>query len=330
MAKMKKFIILIMLALVSAPFWASAQTADNLILSLSPEIPGPEENVTAAVKTFAFDLERSTISWSLNGKKQIEGIALKSFSFKTGKAGTKTALSVNVTTPNNVKIVKSLTIEPAEADLLIQAVNSYAPPFYRGRSLPARESNILAVVIPSGTIGGKILKAEDFIYTWTKNGALAGNDASGFGKNSFAFKNRLIDNTENVGVEMSGLKNGLRISRSAGISLQNPEIVFYEKDSVKGVNYNQALSGEFILAKDETAIVAAPYFFSVSGQGGSLTSLGGLKYKWFFNDEVIPGQTRNELVVKKPETIGQTRISVEIEKPKTLFQNASVSLILNY
>lgn len=317
-----RIIILIMLALISAPFLVRAQTADNVILSLSPQNPGPEENVTASVSTFAFDLERSKISWSVGGKLMSEGTGTKNFTFKTGKVGSRTTLTVSLTPPGGTKVSKSLVIQIAAADILFQSLNSYPPPFYRGRAMPSRESEILTLALPVGTIAGRTLKVGDFIYTWTKNGVLAGNSSSGFNKNSFVFTNRLIDATENIGVEMSELKNNLRISREIAIPLGNPEIIFYERDPLGGIIYNRAISGELKLTKAETTLVATPYFFSKNGEI--------LKYSWFFNDELVPGQTGRELTIKKPDGIGQTKISVKVEKPKTLYQNADAAIIVKY
>ncbi len=318
-----KTAILIILVWVIFPFLAFGQTADNLVLSISPENPDPETLVTATVSTFSFDLERSRISWRLNGRLINEGTGIKSFNFQTGKSGSKTIISAIVTPPGGVKIEKSLTIQPVDGDILFQAINSYKPPFYRGRTLPTKESEIRTVVIPNGTIGGQILKASDFVYTWKKNSALA-SDASGFGKNSFTFKNRLIDDTENIQVDMSEMKNRLRLTEEISIPLAEPRIVFYEKDPALGVNYTRALAGNFPLTKDETIIAAAPLFFSLNGAGNNL------KYKWFFNDELIPGQTAPELAIRKPAGRGQTKVSVEIEKPQTLFQKADASIILSY
>ena len=55
--------------------------ANTLAIRLQPEHPRANEEVRAYLENYSFDLDRSNISWFLNGKIQAQGAGEKSISF---------------------------------------------------------------------------------------------------------------------------------------------------------------------------------------------------------------------------------------------------------
>jgi len=303
-------------------FVTFAQTDGDISLTLKPENPGPNSRVTATIQSFSVDLNKAKISWLINGKEIATGTGKMNFDFTTGQSNTKTNLEIQIETTDNVKINKKIALDGGEVNLLMSAADSFVPPFYRGRSLPARESQIKVVAMPNVKSGTKNLKQEDFVYSWTRNLNFA---QSGFNKSFFIFKQGILDNFEKISVNIDSVKDGLKASKEISIAPTAPKIVFYEKDPVRGVNYNKALNQGLRLSKKETIIVASPYFFSSKNIKKS-----DLSFKWSMNDNLIPDITTNELPIQIGQPGGTTKIGVEIESKSRLYQTLKASFVVSY
>jgi len=318
---LKNKILFIALVLL-LPSFSFAQTEGDVSLTLKPENPGPNSSVTATIQSFSVDLNKAKISWFVNGKTIATGTGKINFDFTTGQSNTKTNLEIQIETTNNVKIDKKIVLDGGEVNLLVSAADSFVPPFYRGRTLPARESQIKVTAVPNVKSGTKNLKQEDFVYKWTWNFKITQSE---FNKSFLIFKQGILDNIENISVNIDSVKDGLKASNKISVTPMTPKIVFYEKDPVRGVNYNKALNQGLKLSKNETIIVASPYFFSSRNIKKS-----DLSFKWFMNDNEISDITTNELPVQIGQPGGTTKIGVEIESKSRLYQTLTASFVINY
>ena len=86
------FVVLISLFAVAIPAGPLAaqnlqglgNNAPNLNVYVSPAHPGPRQQVAVTLESFATDLDRASISWSLNDTAAKQGVGQKSFTFTTG------------------------------------------------------------------------------------------------------------------------------------------------------------------------------------------------------------------------------------------------------
>lgn len=302
-----------------------AQTASDISVQLSPESPGLLEEVTAKIVSFSVDLDRLNISWTLNGKVLSSGIGKKTFSFKTGGAGSATRISVSITNGAG-RITKSLTILPGNVDTLWQVIDGYSPPFYFGKTLPVSGSNMKIVAMPNLTIGGNSIKPGSLVYKWSRNHK-AINDASGYGKNYLIFRNDYLDPSEEVGVEVSSLSGGASTQGKIFLDMGQPLVLFYENSPLQGIRYEQALFGSFDMKNVETKITAEPYFFSVLDKRN-----GNIKYDWQLNGKTVPGLTEDQssLVLRSDGGAGATQISLAVSHAKRILQSAASSFTINF
>jgi len=224
-----------------------------------------------------------------------------------------------------IETIKRITIQPGEIDLLWEAIDSYVPPFYRGKALLSSEAQIKVIAMPNITTpSGDRLKDSDFTYTWKRNYDVD-QGASGYGKRSFTFENNYLEAIENVSVSASSVLGNYAAEGKTIITPGNPKIVFYEKDPSFGINYVQSINKDFPLRKSALNIIAIPYFFSTSPDSSDL------KYNWTINNSSTETPTvPNSLTIKVGEGSGnQAKIGLLISNLSKLFQTASKSATLN-
>src|SRR3990172_6069368 len=261
---MKNFFLLIAIFLslgIYLPALAQARDSDISVL-INPESPAPLENVDLSVSSFAVDLDKAQISWRLNGQLVLSRIGVKSFSFRTEEAGTPTTIDISIAVAGLPGLNKRVIIQPGEVDLLWEAVDSYVPPFYRGKALPSSEGEIKVTAIPNiVTPTGIKLTDDAFSYNWKRNFNVD-QGLSGYGKKSYSFKNSYLEGVEDISVSVSSVLGNYSAGGKTSITPTNPKIIFYEKDPVLGIKYGEAITGGFTLRKNAMTITALPYFFS--------------------------------------------------------------------
>src|SRR3989344_5397021 len=318
----KKIAIFCTVVYIFVPFFAFAQSENDVSLSISPTHPAPGAQAVAQLINYSFNLAGSKITWFLNEKESGAGIGLRKFSFATKTDGADTIIGAKIEAPNGIVLNKSITINGENLDMLIEADDSFIPPFYEGRNIPANESQIKVVAVPS-TYDPKIARDQkDFVFSWIRNFNSA---LKGYGENALVFKQSVTKTEENISVTASPLSGFKNIFGSISIVPRKAKIVFYEKDPGRGVNFNKALNSGFNLTKNSVIIYASPYFFS-----GANLKTGDLKFHWSINGEEVAEATSNELSVNKGAGSGSATISLSIESRYRLYQEATASFVINY
>ena len=312
--------LIIFSALVCAllAFTAHAQLQNGDVdLILSPEYPGTNTNVTATISTYTTDLNTAKISWLLDGNLSLEGVGKKSFSFTTGSAGTSKTLEVQIETANSNVIDKQIVITPTDVDMLWEAYDAYVPPFYKGKKLGAEEGTYKVVALPSTTSG------PGFSYDWKLDDENK-QDSSGYEKNSYIFKKSFLDKDNTAEVEISDLLGKSIGSGTITVGVNNPKILFYEKDPLLGTRWEKSLSDDFMIGQDGTTIVAEPYFFSQDPK------LSNLTFSWYLNDTQTDNQENFLSIKPTADQSGSSKIKVVINNVKTLFQSMEKELNVNF
>ena len=108
----RKYILLILILVFTfTGFFANAQVRNtDIILSISPENPGPNQNVRATLSSYSINLDKANIVWSLNNQESSNGIGKKSFSFTTDNTVSSIVLSVTAETTDGQNLLKTITI----------------------------------------------------------------------------------------------------------------------------------------------------------------------------------------------------------------------------
>jgi len=301
-------------------FYAGAVYAqtENFAFSVSPQNPEPNSLVYVSISSFSVNLNNLPITWKIDGELVLSGTGETKTSFQTKDAGVPMLVEVAVRLSPAKTIEKTLIIQTSHVDLLWEALNSYTPPFYKGKALPAPESTIKVTAAPEiKNYTGKLYAPKNLTYQWKKGGDVQ-SFASGYNKQSFTFNHNVFDGEENVSVDVAspdGLSKG---SSYVTIPLVRSRVAFYQEKPQEGINFSREVSKNRLTGQGRVTLVAIPYFFSTKTAGGQNVS-----YEWSLNDKKVatPSQ-KNKLSIEK-EADGEgglVSVGIVTENFSKLFQ----------
>ncbi|MBY0376504.1 hypothetical protein K2P96_00840 [Patescibacteria group bacterium] len=325
--KFKSFLIcLIITCGLSLSPYVFAVSPSSISMSVVPPSPEPNEGVTVTVSSFAANLDTVNITWLVNGKNVLSGIGKKTLSSTAPKAGGKTTIIAKIALPDG-EIDKTVTISPSVMVLLWQATNSYVSPFYKGKALLPSESEVKIVALPEIKTGGVMVNPKNMTYTWQKDYSNVG-DAGGYGKNSFAFTNDYLDDTNNVSVVASTLDQNYSASGNINVTASQPQISFYKKDPSLGTDWQNAIPSTHNIVGGET-LQAVPYFITPK-----TIQLPELNFSWFINDiavKITNSYQKDLMPLKIPDgASGTSRLRLEIENTSKLSINAKKTIDVKF
>lgn len=287
-----------------------------------PVNPEPYQDVSITINSYATDLNKALIEWKVGKNVVLSGYGKTSYSFKTTGPNTSTIFDVTIITADGTDtITKQIVINPSEIEVLWEGLDSYTPPFYRGKSLISAEGLIRVIAIPNTDNSNK----GNFTYTW-KNGISTIPEASGYNKSSYVFQNSDLNSSEKVTVTASSVNGQYNATNTIIIPTTSPEIIFYKKSPTEGILYNQALNDNTSISENENemTIIAEPYFTALKGNEDKFT------YKWQINEQSIDTPSgKTELTIQPTSRGGYATISLVMENLNTLFQKVSGQLKLN-
>ena len=131
--------------LFAAPAYAQfdlLEGAPALTLSMSPAHPSAGDGVKLEVRSTTLDLAQDSLAWSAGGKTIAQGVGVTSAYLTMGDESSVTTVTITVSDANGVIASTNVTITPSHVDLLFES-DSYAPPFYRGRTLASAGSSLV-------------------------------------------------------------------------------------------------------------------------------------------------------------------------------------------
>lgn len=296
--------------------------ASDITVEVSPENPEPYSTVTIKLSSFALDLDKAMIDWRSGGKVIMSGYGKTSYLLKTLGPNSTIAIDITINSSGaDAPLVKNIVIKPTELDLLWQGVDSYTPPFYKGKSFVSPEGLIKVVAMPNAGGGS----SQKITYQWKSDDTTVVG-ASGYGKNSYVFPNNQFNETENISVIASSVGNTYNAQKRITIPTVSPRIIFYKKSPTEGVLYNMALGNESTMSEseEEMAIVAEPYFLSLKGNENSFA------YSWKINGEDVKTPSNKTQLTVRPESRGgYATIEIIIENTRALLQKAGGVFTLN-
>lgn len=323
MIKVTKILLglIMMISIFSMPLFSFAEsqievTDGEVNIDINPNNPQPYEDVNISISSYATDLNKAIIVWQIDGKIVLSGIGKTSYSFKTKGPDTSNVFNIKITPYGSMSsISKSISINPSEIETVWESVDGYTPLFYKGKSLPTKESFIKVVAIPNtNTIKSG---SGSIAYTW-KNSDNAVLDASGYNKNTYKFKNNMFDDKNVITVTASSVSGNYTAEKTINIPTFSSKIIFYKKSPTEGTQYNRALDSNTIFTGEEMTIVAEPYFLALKGNENLFN------YKWTINgDPIKTPSKKTELTIRPTSRGGYANISLTLENLNKLFQKVT-------
>lgn len=307
--KKKSLILFFALIYVFSALSVNAQLkSDDISLSINPKQPGPNETVSATLASYSVDLNKTLITWSINGQALLQNVGQKTFSFRTGESGIQTILGIKIDTTDGSSINKQLVINPATIDLLWEAVDSYTPPFYKGKALVPSEGAVKVVALLNSN------NSNGVVYNW-KLDEKSKIDSSGYGKNYYYFQKTYLDRINKIDLGAINILGNSIGSNSIQIGNSNPKILFYKKDPNLGTKWEEALTDGFNIKSTGETIVLEPYFITPKN-----LNLSNLKISWTLgNSPISTPDIKNELNIKPETTGGSSNIQIDIENINKMF-----------
>jgi len=202
-------------------------------------------------------------------------------------------------------------------DLLVDS-DSYTPPFYRGRALPAIGTSIRLVAFAHPpTISGVTQSAGDLIYTWKQDDRVVGN-VSGQGRSSVTLPSPMLYGTSNIEVDVESTDHILVGSATISIHATEPVVLLYEDNPLIGIAFNHALGTSNTIAETETTFAAIPFFASALSPNDSR-----LQYSWMLNNNAITPSTSDpsELTVNASHSNGLATIGLSLTHTTNIFMD---------
>ncbi|MFA6257612.1 MAG: hypothetical protein WC671_01205 [Candidatus Paceibacterota bacterium] len=300
-------------------------TSIDILVNVSPENPAPLENVDITLKSYVNNLDIVLISWSINGKNISSGIGKKSFSLNAPNAGGETTVIATISLPDGATNTK-IIIKPLAMVLLTQALDSYVPPFYKGKALPSPDSLVKVVALPEVKSGSNFINPKNMTYVWKKD-YTNNQDGSGYGKNSFTYINDYLENSNNIEVTARTTDQKYSSTESIDIKITKPKIVFYKNDANLGTIWEQALTNGYKILGEEV-IEAAPYFISPKD-----IRIPTLTWDWFINNETVnaPIYRKNTLPLKAQAGIsGTSKIRLDINNIDKIFESTTKEINVSF
>ena len=304
----------IVLLLVSAVLFFGARAAavgintfdSDFSIEIIPEEPLPGQAVSAKLISYQFDIDRSEIVWTFNGKTLGKGLGKKTASFVLPSLGKESVLTVSVVTSNGAEISKTKKFSGSDLDFLWQAGVS-VPAGYKGKALAVKKAFVRITALPHLYASSAPAFRSNIIYEWTLNYKNLPDD-SGVDKNTLLV--RLNDNGDYViGVKVSTKDKMVSAQKYLHLSAEgvSPKLVFYADDPLEGPFYGKALGNKITLKTKDINIRAEPYFFN--NEDGKTT------YRWSMNGKSVKsGKKPNTISLVSEENSGQARINFEMEK----------------
>ena len=321
---MKKYFLLILFVFL-IPQTAHLQTniEEQISIDFSNEFPRPNEVISVYIESYQSDLNKSNISWYLDGVLIDQGVGLKDFSFNAGGLGEESILEIVITRPSGSVLKKTYYISPGEVDLYYEG-ETYIPPFYGGRPEFSLQSNMKLVALPNLVDqNGQKIPSNLISYTWKIDGEIDQRN-SGTGKDVYYYVPKIIPRPIDVTLEVTPIKTSQSAKISTTIYPTESSISVYEKNPIYGTVFEQTIKNDFILTRNEVEVEVVPYGFSLDIFNNGV-------FDWRINEKNIDNFKSNTVVFRKVEE-GESKnnVSVEVIHNKNILQYTRKSFNLNF
>jgi hypothetical protein len=242
----------------------------------------------------------------------------KSLTLTLGGAGQAATLKVQATLFDGSSVSQQITISPQTVDLVYEAKESYVPPFYEGRSLPAEGSSVRITALPVIAEAGKKIADSSLAYSWYVDGDYVAG-ASGVGRSSFQPSFNYLKESLNVSVMVRSPKGS--VAEKEITILPHPVLpLLYAYDDLLGTDFSRAFIRRLELSKDIT-LSLHPFYLSTRNLEQTAS------YDWYLDGLPVTPQERAVLSLRpKKDSYGTRMLTVAVDQTKRRLQNAEAAL----
>jgi hypothetical protein len=325
----KRLSILFIFALFFSGHTVNAQSITGIQrvqFLVGPEAPGPNEQVTIEAQGVGGFLQDAKFVWQKDGRVVQSGIGQRTLTFTTGGVGVQTRIHVDIHSASTGDFSKDFTFTPANINLIWEA-DTTVPPLYRGKAFYSAGSKITLIALAQVTANGKIISPNSLSYQWSVGGEPVAS-ASGIGRTVFSYYGNQLNQSERISL---AVKYGGSTVGTAALVLPavNPSVMFYVKDPLRGILFDQALPSVISLLGQELTLSAQPFNFSNESIGKTIS------YNWKLNGQPVTGDDTEKGVLTLRQSgsgQGQSVISLQLENSDNykFLQNAATQLIINF
>ncbi|MEK7136325.1 MAG: hypothetical protein AAB821_01915 [Patescibacteria group bacterium] len=284
----------------------AAEVGNKILFSINPTSPGPQENTSVSIRSFAADIKKSLVIWYLDGVEYERGYNRSVIDFVTGKLGETTQLTAEIRKTGQKTLKETITILPVEINLLWRS-DSYRPAFYRSQPPVSTGSKVeMTVVVNFKNEDGITIDPQSLVYNWEQNYQTI-SSRSGIGKSNFVFTKNQGDDNIKVIIET---KNGKAIGeKSIVISSEKPIVSLYEVKPIMGVNWTHAINNKEVLGGEKLSIKAEPYGLFSKNYIETGT------FNWTINNNKTGGQDGNPALTTllSSSLIGRQDINLSLD-----------------
>jgi hypothetical protein len=326
------FIVMLLLAVVfftnlnNKTVYAQSD-AEAVFLSNTPRYPEPYEQVKVSVTSRLASVEGRQTTWRRDGEIIAQGVGITEVTIKMGEAGETTRINFRGRVGEGIADIR-IDITPVVVDLIWEAIDSYTPPFYKGKALHTGWGDVRVTTIPYiYNENGERFSKDELVYRWEFNGLRYGGD-SGRGKNSF------VTGTDprpgnRVSVRIATPNGDVVANESISIPISQPEVHMYNFSQLFGPQFNTVTGNKVTMesGEDEIAVTGYPYYYLT---GSSLA--GNMQYNWQLNTTAVSTPDQKNIVrLRRPDdSSGQTRLELEIDDTNRIFPNRRSSTLIEF
>lgn len=293
--------------------------ADDVVISINPENPRANQNITLSLASSGIDLKNSDISWYVAGRLSKRGVGERSHTIAVSTLGSSLVVEAVIRTREGNTVRKQVSVRPAEVDLVFEAL-TYTPPFYKGKALYTPQSSVRITAMPTFIrSNGAKLTSKDLNYIWKKDFRVLG-DSSGRGKDTLVLKGNVMLRPMTVTAEVSSPDGVLNAISSITLEPVNTDMALYIEDPIQGILYNRTVNETLKLEGEEMKLIAIPYFFSADKRSSKT-----LTYGWSINGEERTFDALNPSAITlryEGEEAGDSAVKVSVENKREILQKA--------
>jgi len=321
---MVKYFILLFCLILSNPLPVLAQINDsgfvqNATIVLKPAYPEPQSTFSASLDDYSISGQKTSVSWKINGKTIVSNNNLRTITLESGAAGEQITIEAIIGLNGQQSLNLSKTITPFYLDIIVEP-QTRTPAFYLGRGLPSIGSQVNLRAIMSGTN----LSPKDLIYSWQINDKFVeGGPIRGRSNTSITVPR---GNFFLVNLRVTNLTGGELIKKTLQLPSVNPELYFYEKSSLYGIN-SKVLTSLYLTGNSAT-ITGEPYHLAL----GTYNQPSLLE--WTVDNKKSDPSTNNpyEITLARPtsESSGRSQINLHVRNLTQLIQGVRGNLQVNF
>ena len=288
---------------------------DGVDIQLDSAYPRPGQSVEVSIESYSFDLNSSSVVWTVGGKVVEQGVGIVKIKVTSPQIGKKLEVRAGIKGADGREVQKSITIQTSSIDIIWES-SGYTPPFFPGKLPFYYQNSLKLTAIPHlSTNGVSEIDPKTLVYSWKLGGKFI-DDGQGYGKQSVTIPADDLPKDLDITVDVTSRDQTLHTASGIRITPSEQELLFYEEDSLYGVLFNKSLTGRNFLKNAEMKVLAVPYGFNILNKN--------ISYTWSINNIEQPDLIKNRSITirTKGDRDGSSSINLDLRNQDDILQGA--------